>query len=83
MDVCISLLVRLFFNCSMNIYAKDKLFVENSFLLQFLNALICSAIALFFQVHQIPSDIVLILYNKPCTITGVYSRFIVENRDNI
>ena len=33
-------------------------------MLQFLNALACSFITLFFQVHPIASDIVPILYNK-------------------
>ena len=33
-------------------------------MLHFLNALTCSLITLFFQVHPIASDIVPILYNK-------------------
>ena len=38
--------------------------------LQFLNALNCSPITLFFKVHQTALHIVPILYNKACTSTG-------------
>ena len=65
MDGCISVLVRLFFNWSMNIYSKYKLFIFSSLLytgahlLQFSNAVICSLITLFFKcikLHQILSQ---------------------------
>ena len=39
-------------------------------LLQFLNALTCSPIRLFFRLRQIASNIVPILHNKPCICIG-------------
>ena len=66
MDGCISVLVRLFFNWSLSIYSKYKLFIFSKqslytgvHLLQFLNAVICSLITLFFKcikLHQILSQ---------------------------
>ena len=65
MDGCISALVRLFFNKSMSIYSKYKLFCLQQSLykgvhfLQFLNAVTCSLITLFFKcikLHQILSQ---------------------------
>ena len=106
MDGCISVLVRLFFNWSMSIYSKYKLFnLQQSLytvvhLLQFLNGVICSLITLFFKcikLHQIllqfstvnlaqVLDINILRrdyshLNNP--ISSTYTRFIVENRDNI
>ena len=65
MDGCISVLVRLFFNWSMSIYSKYKLFyIQQSLytgvhLSQFLNAAICILVTLFFKcikLHQILSQ---------------------------
>ena len=61
MDGCVSVLVRLFFNCSMSIYSKYTFYLQWSLytgvhLLQFLNAVICSLTTLFFKcikLHQI------------------------------
>ena len=64
MDGCISVLVRLFFNWSVSIYSKLTFYLQQSLhtgvhLLQFLNAVICSLITLFFKcikLHQILSQ---------------------------
>ena len=58
MDGCISVFLRFFFNWSMRIYSKYKLFIFSSLciLLQLLNAVICRLITLFFKCskgHQI------------------------------
>ena len=60
-----------------------------STMLHLLNALTCSLFTLFFQVHPIASDIVPILdilgrdnLNLKL-IFSTYTRFIVENKDNI
>ena len=64
MDGCISFQVRLFFNWSMSIYSKYKLYLQQSLytsvhFLQFLNAVICSLNTRFFKcikLHQILSQ---------------------------
>ena len=58
-------------------------------MLHFLNALTCSLITLFFQVHTIGSDIVPILdilgrdNSNLKLISSTYRRFILEKKDNI
>ena len=62
MDRCITVLVRLFFNWSMNIYSKYQIFIFSTFYIlvsichKILNAVICSLITLFFKcikLHQV------------------------------
>ena len=107
MDGCISVFLRFFFNWSMRIYSKYKLFIFSSLciLLQFLNAAICSLITLFFKCskeHQIlpqfsTINLTQVMHinifgrdylnlNNPIPSKDInlqYTRFIVENRDNI
>ena len=71
----ISVLVRLIFFWSMRIYYKQTFSFSVVFVCwcPFVTIFKCSNFQshyTFFQVHQVTSDIVPILYNKPCIYTG-------------
>ena len=61
---CLSIGVQAFIqNINFLIFSRLCMLVPTT-MLYFLNALTCSLIALFFQVHPVASDIVPIFYNK-------------------
>ena len=77
----ISVLVKLIFDWCMNVYSKYNFLIFNSFYMLVSLCYNLQSHYTFFQVHQIPSGIIPILYNKPCLYTWdwyIWKRFKFE-----